>query len=155
MNRYTLSVALLLGVVTASQLSEPMFLSDLDDIQKVSCYIYKDLTYFDLTHLYKNDTGYTYGTYSFNFCKPLTAVINSTTNQSAYAYSTSLLNVVEVYADGNDLTADHTNVYDIDGVRNLKYTFDSDTVCSSNSSRTLSATYKITCNSDGDKHDDI
>lgn len=122
MNRYTLSVALLLGVVTASQLPEPLFLSDLSDAYKVSCYIYKDLTYFDLTHLYKNDTGFTYGTYSFNFCKPLTPVTNTTANttSNAYAYSTDLITEdISIYADGTDLIADNITVYDLDGVRNV------------------------------------
>jgi hypothetical protein len=72
MNRFiTLSVAVLLGLVSANQISqEPSFLVDLTDAEKVSCYIYKDLTYFDLTALY-SETGYTSGSYTYNFCKSL------------------------------------------------------------------------------------
>ena len=150
MNRFiTLSVAVLLGLVSANQISqEPSFLVDLTDAEKVSCYIYKDLTYFDLTALY-SETGYTSGSYTYNFCKSLSLNNTDGTVSQAYAYQTdSVTGAVTIFADGGDLTPDTVNVYDVDGVRNVRYSFNSNTTCPADSTRTLSTIYEVTCSED-------
>lgn len=156
MNRFiTLSVAVLLGLVSASQISqEPSFLAvDLSDAEKVSCYIYKDLTYFDLTPLYSED-GYSYNNFYYNFCKSFSLANADGTTSKAYAYKQDKeTGATTIYADGGDLTPDVVEVYDIDGVRNVRYTFNSNTTCTSDETQKLSATYEITCSEDSSMTD--
>lgn len=134
MNRFiTFSVAVFLGLVSASQINQdPSFLVDLSDAEKVSCYMYKDLTYFDFSSFWV-EGGYKSGDYHYNFCKSLQVNDTDGTTHKAYAYSQDKDGVVTVYADGGDMVPDSIEVYDIDGVRNVRYTFNSNTTCASDS----------------------
>lgn len=153
MNRFiTLSVAVLLGLVSANQISqEPSVYVDLSDAEKVSCLMYKDLTYFDYTKLYLED-GYTYGNYSLNFCKSLSFLNEDNSTTHAFAYK-NVSGVVTVYADGGDLTPDVVEVYDLEGERNVRYTYNSATNCTDDATQTLSATYQIVCDDSDDEED--
>jgi hypothetical protein len=56
MNRFiSVSLAVLLGFVSAQEMSEPLFLAsgnvDAKDVSKISCYLYDSYTFFDLRAL--------------------------------------------------------------------------------------------------------
>ena len=52
--RYTLALTVLLGLAAATEIQTPVALTQLDDYQKVSCFVMDELTFFDLTPLSKD-----------------------------------------------------------------------------------------------------
>lgn len=102
MKRYGLSlaVALILGLVTCDQLpTDPIFLQTADqvssamkakefvtnkfeDLSRINCLLYDDLTFFDLRDLEQGNT-YNIGPYHFNFCRRLE---DSSSEEKTFAY---------------------------------------------------------------------
>lgn len=157
MNRFIpVSLALFLGLISASELATPqdqLFLVDVDvsDAQKASCYFYDDLTFFDLTSLSTTD-ALVIGNYQVSFCKPASVADPANTTNSIYYFAYNSKDNL-VYADSTLTSTSVEAVADDDGVRHIKFVKDSDTVCSSDSTKTLTTTYEVLC--DEDKTADI
>lgn len=91
----SVTLAVLFGLVSAAELESPMFLVEVDDLHKVGCTFYDDLTIFDLKPLAKDNSVYSKSGFKFSFCKPFEVdVKNKTTGESTtektYSYKESI-----------------------------------------------------------------
>lgn len=141
-------MAVLLGLVSATELAktqDQLFLADinLSDVQKASCYFYDDLTFFDLTSLSTSE-ALVNGNYRISFCKPasVTDPDNSTNVIEFFAYDSKNN---KVYADSSLLSSSVEAVADDDGERHIRFVKDSDTVCTSDSTKNLTTTFEVLC----------
>lgn len=137
------------------------------DAAKSACYIYQDLTYFDLTHMVSKDatTGAPvdkvinllsvnditrYGANAklhYNLCAYTTEQCN---DQNVFAYITSDTLKSPVCLTDDDLYTHATILYNDDGKKIIEYTQDSAVECSSG--KNYQFTVQVQCDIGGDKN---
>ena len=100
-----ISLAALLGLVSAAEVQSPQFLVDADDIKKVSCFVYADFSVWDLKPLYA-DAGYKKGDIKINFCKPFdTELVSADGKKKLQSFS-----VIEKSGEANDVRYSDNNL---------------------------------------------
>lgn len=156
-----ISAISLVALLTVSFVSADQFLNLDKAQQNTACYLYNDLTFFDLRPLMNNNSDYTQtvggSVYTYNFCKYTNTSCVANSNHSQFAWSGPLLAPASIrnttgckaLTNSNARPVNVTAVERIDELRHVYFQQSGGDECVSNSSKNYTWGVEVDCNPDG------